>query len=297
MPRTVRVMLLAITLAASSSPGAQGSRLAARALAPAEHPPVSGGDGAACTRCHDDVTTRRVMHGPVAAGRCSTCHVVGTASGRRRVVLKGGASRLNTATLCITCHEDIADRLKQPHRHAPVAAGHCTACHDPHGSPFRFQLPADGNRACTTCHEDIAQALANAHVHAPAAASCQICHDPHAASRPAQMRAPGNTVCLACHVDTPVDTALIDEGMLFGRHPADSVTRLVATGPRILLDGSLLSGHPTFSHPVDGRPDPTQKGRTLGCASCHNPHGSPGEKLFRFGAMGVSALCVRCHEF
>jgi predicted CXXCH cytochrome family protein len=222
---------------------------------------------------------------------------MGSVSGRRRVVLKGGASSRDTAALCFTCHEDIANRLKQPHRHAPVAAGNCTACHDPHGSPYRFQLPADGNRACTTCHEDIGQALAEARVHTPAATSCQICHDPHAASRPSQLRAPGNTVCLACHVDAPVDTALIDDGMLFGPHPSEDVKRLVATGPRILLDASLLSGHPTIAHPVDARQDPNQKGRTLGCASCHNPHGSPGVKLFRFGATSVSSLCVRCHAF
>jgi predicted CXXCH cytochrome family protein len=296
MPRTVRLMLLALTLAAQSLPGAHGSRLAARSSAPAEHPPVTGGDGAACTACHDEVTTRRVMHGPVAAGRCSTCHVVGTVAGRRRVVLKAGASSRDTATLCITCHTEIGDRLKQPHRHAPVAAGNCTACHDPHGSPFRFQLAADGNRACTTCHDDIAQALAQAHVHAPAAVSCQICHDAHAAEHPSQLRAASNTVCLACHVDAPVDAAVIDQG-LFGRHPPADLDRLARTGPRILLDPSLLSGHPTVGHPVDGRPDPHEQGRTLRCASCHNPHGSMGAKLFRFGATGVSSLCVRCHAF
>jgi predicted CXXCH cytochrome family protein len=300
MPRTVRLMLLALTLAVQSSAGSQGSRgsrLDPRATKPAEHPPVTAADGPACTRCHDDMTTRRVLHGPVAASRCSTCHVVDTVAGQRRVGLKAGASSRDTAALCITCHEDIGERLKQPYRHAPVAAGNCTACHDPHGSPFRYQLPDESTRACTTCHEDIAQALAEKHVHEPTATSCQICHDPHAASRPWQMRAPGNTVCLACHVDAPVDAALIDDAMLFGRHPSDKVRRLVATGPRIALDASLVSGHPTIAHPVDARPDPNHKGRTLGCASCHNPHGSAGGKLFRFGATSVSSLCVRCHAF
>lgn len=300
MPRSVRLMLLALALAVQSSAGSQqspGPRLDARTSSPAEHPPVRAADGAACTSCHDDVTARGVLHGPVAAGRCSTCHVVDSVGGRRRVMLKNRASSRDTAALCITCHEDIGERLKQPYRHAPVAAGNCTACHDPHGSPFRFQLPAESTRACTICHEEIAQALADKHAHEPAATSCQICHDPHAASRPAQMRAPANTVCLACHVDAPVDAALIGDGMLFGRHPSEDVGRLVATGPRIALDAALGSGHPTIAHPVDGRPDPSQKGRTLGCASCHNPHGAPGGKLFRFGAMDVSSLCVRCHSF
>jgi predicted CXXCH cytochrome family protein len=262
-----------------------------------EHPAVKGTSGAACVSCHQDVMSRRVMHGPVAAGDCATCHVVGTAGGRRRITLKSGASGRDTAALCVTCHQEITDRLKQPHRHAPVAAGHCTACHDAHGSPFRFQLPAEGNRACTKCHEDIAQALAQSHVHAPAAASCQICHDPHGTSSPAQLRTAGNAVCLSCHVDVPVDVSAVEGGLMFGRRLADGIERLIATGPRILLDGALASGHPTIAHPVAERPDPTARGRTLGCASCHNPHGSAGPKLLRFGATGVSSLCIRCHTF
>jgi len=296
MPAATRLMLLITALAAQPLSVAQGSRQAARVAASPEHPPVAAGDGAACTGCHVEITAERVMHGPVAAGTCSTCHVVRTSDGRRRVTLKGGGSSRDTTKLCVTCHEEIGDRLKLKHRHAPVAAGHCTACHDPHGSPFRFQLPAEGNAACVTCHQDIAEALARPQVHAPAAASCQICHDPHAGAHPSQLRARGNTVCLACHFDAPVNGTAVDAASLFGRHRADSVAQLVANGPRILLDASLVSGHPTIGHPVDARRDPNQKGQTLGCASCHNPHGSTGAKLLRFGATGVSSLCLRCHR-
>lgn len=293
MPWTVPLMLftLLLSLAANDTRGAAPVRGAA------PHPPVAAADGPACTQCHEGVTNHRVVHGPVAAGKCSTCHVVTGDAGNRRIALARGVSPKSTAPLCLTCHEDIAGRLTERHRHAPVAAGDCTACHDPHGSPFRFQLADEGNRACTRCHADIAEALAASHVHAPAAMSCQICHDAHAASRPAQLRAAANTVCVACHVDAPIDTALVDEGSVFGRHPANGVPRLVERAPRILLDGSLTAGHPTVRHPVDGRPDPTAKGRTLGCTSCHNPHGSRGAPLLRFGATGVSALCIRCHSF
>jgi predicted CXXCH cytochrome family protein len=296
MPWAARMMLFTFVLAVQSGASAHASRQRARTPAPAEHPPVTGSDGVACTACHADVIARPVMHGPVAAGNCSTCHVVGTVPGQRRVTLKGGVSSRDTARLCVTCHQETTDRLAEPHRHAPVAAGDCTACHDPHGSPFRFQLQSDGNRACTACHEDIAQALAQPHVHAPAAAACGICHDAHAASQPSQLRAPGNVVCLACHLDRAVDAAVVDGRSLFGRRPPDGIEQLIATGPRILLDASLALGHPTVGHPVDARPDPNHKGQTLGCASCHNPHGSAGAKLLRFGATGVSSLCVRCHS-
>ena len=57
-----------------------------------------------------------------------------------------------------------------------------------------------------------------------------------------------------------------------------------------------VSGHPVTAHPVDARQDPTRKDLTLGCASCHNPHGTAVAKLLRFGATGVSSLCIRCHR-
>ncbi|HEV3486268.1 MAG TPA: cytochrome c3 family protein [Vicinamibacterales bacterium] len=243
------------------------------------------------------MTSRPVMHGPVAAGQCSACHEVTSENGRRRVALKTGSAGRDTSTLCLTCHTDMTERLSQPHRHAPVAAGHCTACHDPHGSPFRFQLPAEGTRTCTTCHEDIAQALGERNVHTPAAASCQICHDPHAAGGPAQLRTAGNALCMTCHFDAIGDAQAIDVRVTFGRHPHPDLDSLIASGRRIRFDASRAIGHPTQAHPVDAREDPKTKGRTLGCASCHNPHGSPGAKLFRFRATNVSALCVQCHSF
>lgn len=296
MPRAVLIMMVAFMTTSQPPPGAPRVIWSARVSATAEHPAVTGTDGTACTSCHAEIINRPVVHGPAAAGTCSACHVETSVAERRRIGLKSGASSHRTAALCTTCHAEIAERLSEPHRHAPVAAGDCTACHDPHGSSFRFQLPADGNRACTTCHEDIAQMLAQSHAHAPAATSCQICHDPHAARRPAQLRAPENAVCLTCHFARAADGGMSDVQSMFGRHPRPDLERLISTGRRIRLNASLATGHPTVTHPVDGAQDPRVTGRTLGCASCHSPHGAPAAKLFRFGATNVSALCVECHR-
>jgi len=268
-----------------------------RATAATEHPPVGSMQAAACGSCHGDVMSRRVMHGPTASGDCGACHVVDIASGRRRVALKNGATAKDVTALCVSCHADTAVRLRQPYRHAPVAAGTCTVCHDPHGSSSRALLPADGNGVCMKCHEDIGQALAQPHVHGPAAMSCAICHDAHAGSHPAQLKAGGNVICLACHLDTPVDQPVTDPRALFGGGPNAALDRLTATAPRIALDGSLASGHPTIRHPVDGARDPAEPAQRLRCVSCHNAHGTSGAKLLRFGATGASPLCIRCHRF
>jgi predicted CXXCH cytochrome family protein len=263
--------------------------------AAAEHPPIAGLTKADCGGCHDAVSSHRVMHGPVAAGDCAACHIVDNAPGRRRIAVKNAAANGDTSALCVSCHQDNAERLKQAHRHAPVAAGRCTACHDPHGSDFRYQLADEGNRACVRCHADIAQALAQTHPHGPAIAACSICHDAHAAAHPAQLKAAANVVCLACHRDTanggPADTRA-----LFAGSKVDGLDRLITTAPHIALDKTLTTGHPTIGHPVDGRRDPAEPGRMLRCTSCHNPHGA-GARLLRFGATGTSSLCVRCHTF
>ena len=294
MNAATRLMFLMLALAGSSLSRAQEPRQAVRLPERSGHPAVAG-DGAACITCHQEITGARVMHGPAAAGQCRACHVVDTSSGVRRVTLKDVGADGATARLCVTCHEEIATRLQQKHRHAPVASGKCTACHDPHGSPFRYQLPVEPARACVSCHQDIGDALTQAYVHAPAGASCQICHDPHAAAQPAQLRARSNEVCLACHIDAPPDRIAADAVSLFGAHRADAIDRLAASGSRILLDASLAAGHPTRGHPIEGREDPSRKGRTLECTSCHNPHGAAGAKLLRFGATGISSLCIRCH--
>jgi predicted CXXCH cytochrome family protein len=264
--------------------------------AAAEHPPVAGLTKADCGSCHDAVSSHRVMHGPVASGDCAACHIVDDTPGRRRIAIKNAAGNGDTTALCVSCHQDNAERLKQAHRHAPVAAGKCTACHDPHGSEFRYQLAEEGNRACVRCHADIAQALAQAHPHAPAAAACSICHDAHAAAHPAQMNAAVNVVCLACHRDSAAGGPVADVRALSAGAKADGLDRLIATAPHIALDKTLTAGHPTIGHPVDGRRDPAEPARTLRCTSCHNPHGA-GARLLRFGATGTSPLCVRCHTF
>ena len=271
--------------------------LCARTLgaAAAEHPPVTGMAKADCVGCHENVMSGTVLHGPVAAGDCASCHVVDNTPGRRRITVKNATPSGDSAALCMTCHAETMKRLEQPHRHAPVAAGRCTACHNPHGSDFTFQLADEGNRACVRCHADIGQSLAQPHAHSPAALSCSLCHDAHAGSQPAQMRAAANVVCLACHKANAAQSP--DTRGLFGRAPADALEHLIATAPRVALDPSGASGHPTIHHPVDGPRDPAEPTRTLRCASCHNPHGTAGAKLLRFGATGTSPLCIRCHKF
>jgi predicted CXXCH cytochrome family protein len=257
------------------------------------HPLVAADDERACAACHREVTAHREMHGPTAAGACLSCHTPIESGGRQTMKLTHGGRAGDTGRLCLQCHEEIGNRMRDARLHAPVAAGGCVACHDPHGTAFRFQLPAEGNAACLQCHVDVAQALAQRFRHAPAEASCAICHDAHAAKFPSQLRGPVNSVCLACHFNLPKG-AVADSAALFGR-AIGTHEHLIEKGPRIVLDRSLRSGHPSIGHPIEGPEDPLRKGQPLNCTSCHNPHGTSSRKLMRFEATGISSLCIRCH--
>jgi predicted CXXCH cytochrome family protein len=293
VPRAVLMMLLFIPYLPALA-GVQSARDATRAPARQEHPPL--GDARQCATCHGDVTARPVMHGPASAGACGTCHVEAVANGRRRLTLARGARPGNTKQLCVSCHAESIGQVTSAHMHAPVAAGDCTSCHDPHGSPFRYFLPAERNGVCLKCHADVAEALGQSVQHGPAVQSCTLCHDPHAARFPFQLRASVNTVCLACHLEPASDDVPADHPALFGRAAADA-RPLMTPAQKIRLDATRRAGHPNVRHPVEGPVDPNAKGRSLTCSSCHNPHGTAGDKLLRFGSTGVSALRIRCHQF
>lgn len=283
-----------VVLAGTTARGGQSSASAPTAT---RHPALAGAQNdATCASCHTDVITRQVLHGPVAAGTCLRCHTLNQAGGRVAIGLVNGATSENTAPLCVTCHEDMAARLKQAHVHAPVAAGGCTVCHDPHGSAFPFQLRARRNEACLTCHEDVAEALRQKVPHAPAAASCVLCHEPHASRFPAQTRQGLNTLCLSCHAPTSPapDVETPAEQQAWQR--ALAAAGLSGSRRQIGLNATGDRGHPGHGHPVGGVRDPLEQGRELTCVSCHNPHGAAGGALLRFGAINVSGLCIKCHN-
>ena len=55
--------------------------------------------------------------------------------------------------LCLSCHTDFEQTLKQRFVHTPVQAGDCSGCHDPHVSTHGKLLSEDTNAICARCHE------------------------------------------------------------------------------------------------------------------------------------------------
>lgn len=91
-----------------------------------------------CGGCHDDLDaealarTRRVVHGPIAAGDCVYCH------DPHRSHHPHLLRRAEAGELCVSCHdqESAEKRCSDPE----AATRSCIDCHDPHAAQRRGLL-------------------------------------------------------------------------------------------------------------------------------------------------------------
>jgi DmsE family decaheme c-type cytochrome len=174
---------------------------------------------------------------------------------------------------CATCHEDKAKAFAKTAHGRRFAAetryqsASCTSCHagaQEHASsggekkPPSLRRGSEASDSCLSCHSSHPrQAHWPGSAHQLAGVACAACHDPHeepAARPPAARALPGATA---------------------------------TTRKCLECHGSVRAAlHQRSAHPLrDGQMD---------CASCHDAHGSPGEKLVRQGS--VNELCYSCHQ-
>jgi len=182
---------------------------------------------------------------PALDDGCDGCHT-----------LEGGKLKAkDQKEACYACHNDFtkAEGGKKLFVHAPVAAGECTGCHDPHFStrPKLRKL----EKGCFECHDAFPS---NGTVHRPVGnGECTACHSPHAGAGKKQLVRAGNSLCLGCH-KAPHD-----------RHRSSVV---LGTMTRVPDDFPKEAGE-------------------LACAGCHVPHQSPNVKLFRNAQDQLCKIC------
>jgi len=172
---------------------------------------------------------------------------------------------------CATCHEETARAfLGTSHGrtfiHDKARAGNCTSCHTgaaahaESGGEAKVLNPRhgsaeDANGACLTCHDqNRAQAHWRGSPHEAAGVRCASCHSVHGDARAAP----------------------------------SGLNRIGAASAR------CLACHTSHKAQLNQRSHhPVAEGQ-LECASCHDPHGSSGEKLIR--AASVNDMCYSCHQ-
>ena len=151
-------------------------------------------------RCHDKMGKDKFVHGPAAVGQCTACHSGDAERHKSSPSRNKFAPITNVAEQCYKCHDRV-DTKKGVHR--PVREGKCSKCHDPHQSPYKFQLRKDGSNLCYMCHEkEKKEIVGKKFLHGPlAVGGCSMCHNPHQTDFPSMLRAEGNEACFVCHTD------------------------------------------------------------------------------------------------
>jgi len=215
---------------------------------------VAGSD---CVRCHDphsfdadSAYLRKVAHPPFGQRNCKLCH---TPPPYPKL------SAASAAEVCSTCHgkQGVAtgdSAVSGIHTHAPVAAGLCTKCHEPHVSDTPAGLADSPAAVCTACHRRVGTiARGAARRHPPVAkGDCLSCHKGHSSVEKALLTNNQADLCKDCHADQSMHA-----------HP---------TGPEV-------------KDPNTGEP--------VLCTSCHGVHGSEHPSILRQQETEMCLTCHR----
>ena len=227
------------------------------------------------------------------------------------------ADIIEQSQVCLECHDGMAATLDgSVHRlatigglQAPQAVG-CINCHkgwarhiDDPSKETIVNLSAlsshDQAAVCGTCHQSPHQsAMVTTDPHSRAGLTCTSCHTIHADNAPRLLPDERADICLNCH------TEIKSEFSRRSAHPLESGTitclhchDLSGMSDPMLMGGldwtcqechSELSGPYLYEHPVVN----SHLVNGGGCTECHEPHGSPNDRLL---AQPDNGICLQCH--
>ncbi len=268
--------------------------------------------GDLCLVCHQarqEEFTQAVVHKPVKEG-CVNCH--DPHESNMRFQLRGDGK--SASSLCFNCHEN--KDFSREHRHGPVGAGDCIACHRPHSSAYPRLLIAKLQRGevCFQCHKERQNEFTMKQVHAPVEDNCNKCHEPHSSDTRFQLIKPGGQLCATCHIKLSPKVYNEIKTAKFKHRPVDEgkceeCHRVHSSNYKPLLKNSLeklcLTCHTDLGDEIiesKFKHGPVQTGD---CTACHKTHGSPFTQLLsRFYPVNFYSeykpeyydLCFGCHN-
>ncbi|TCS76126.1 cytochrome c3 family protein [Effusibacillus lacus] len=252
-----------------------------------------------CGRCHQDTVAKKKLanvHVPFAAGRCSDCHLPHDPRNNKTRLT------VDPKELCSTCHNRQKEK-NMPFQHTPFKEGRCMDCHDPHASENIKQLRQPPQALCTSCH-NFSKGQEYATKHPPfKLGDCMVCHSPHAAQNMKNTKEPLPDLCFKCHREP---AQAMNKAKV--KHPPFAQAKCTnchnphqTNTERLMkqdLPGLCFQCHNTdrlmgnFTHPMFNVQSPLD-GKRVTCVSCHNPHASENERMWR---RPKQFLCLGCHQ-
>jgi len=244
-------------------------------------------------KCHTGLNKVKYVHGPVGEGACNKCH--GESPKHIKDPKKNKFKPIeDVSKACYSCHEKFKAKK---FTHDPVADGECTACHNPHGSNYKFQMISRGGDVCFECHDD--EIIKNKWVHGPAAVGgCVACHEPHVSDYKANLRLKGSELCFMCHTDKAESihkAAFVHKPVsedctgCHNPHSAAKEFMLKAESPDLCL-GCHKDKKEQISK-VKVKHGALEKDKS--CLNCHDAHMSQIAKNLLMEPMD---LCLSCHN-
>ncbi len=276
-----------------------------------------------CGSCHESVKERKgdlALHSPFKKGKCSSCHET-HASGNEHLLKRSPEKICRTCHSltskkmrakhqemqlkgagCITCHDPhsmkaAGSKLIPPNRHAPMAEGDCSACHDV------LEQGKFDNSLCLECHDEGDGAFSDVHPGKQAkaqgskASSCLACHSPHAGYENLLKRKEEISTCMQCHerkeFSRKFKHAALEQGCSVCHDLHKTNISELRSAKVIETCTSCHDDASRHVHPLGPEFKDPRNGEPLTCLSCHKPHSSDHEYLLIFDYR--RDLCVQCH--
>lgn len=255
-------------------------------------------DTCTSSSCHTSMGRAQSVHPPVKEGMCTACHLA-TAEAAKKTKHPGNLSITliqEGADLCYQCHEP---KNKKKTIHAPVMAGDCITCHDPHQSQNKGMLKQAGARLCFQCHPDSIIAKQKV-IHPPVASEdCSGCHDNHESDFAARLVQDPKTLCFNCHPDkeeglkasNKVVHYPVKDSCLTCHNPHGSQNKAMLSSAMPDLCSNCHPNEVSFGFKSVTMHSPVVDGRM--CLNCHDPHFADHKALLPKAQM---ELCLGCHD-
>ncbi|MBI5058127.1 MAG: cytochrome C [Nitrospirae bacterium] len=215
-----------------------------------------------------------------------------------RFKLKPGAE----GAVCLNCHKNFQEKLKDRFVHTPVKIGECSGCHNPHTSKQGKLLDTVSNKICYKCHKKVIPDNPRSAHKLAVEGNCVKCHDPHSSNNKAVLLKAGNALCFDCHKDIsdkiksvrfkhrPVDEDCLS---CHSAHASAQFVSLLKSEIPALCITCHKTDNPAFTRQHMNYPVASSR-----CNSCHDSHGSNRAVIMfdEVHAPVAEKKCAQCHN-